>query len=375
MTSPPPRRSSRETASPFLQGLVPYSPGKPIEEVERELGITGSIKLASNENPVGPSPKALEAIRAALPDLHRYPDGEGFYLKRALAEHLDVSSAHLILGNGSNEILELLARCFLSPGDEVVLADPAFVVYGMVAQLAGSRQVRVPLTDYTHALDAMAAAITSRTKIVFIGNPNNPTGTAVVPQALASFVASVPEGVIIVCDEAYVEYMPSEMVPDTLRWIREGRVLVTLRTFSKIYGLAGIRLGYGVGPPDLIELLNRARQPFNTNLLAQKAACAALTDTEHLTRSRRVNEEGKKYLTEQLSVLGFPFVPTVANFLLVETRGEGAALAQALLHRGVIVRPMGIYTLPWHIRVTIGTAEENRRFIAALSEVTATTAA
>ncbi len=372
MTVPQGHRSFRDIASPFLRGLVPYVPGKPIEEVERELGITDSVKIASNENPLGPSPKALQAIRAALPDLHRYPDGEGFYLKQALAEHLQVSSVHLILGNGSNEILELLARCFLSPADEVVLAEPAFVVYGMVTQLMGSRKIAVPLTDYTHDLPAMAAAITPRTKMVFIGNPNNPTGTAVSPKVLASFVASVPEGVIVVCDEAYVEYMPPEMVPDTVQWIREGCWVVTLRTFSKIYGLAGIRLGYGIGPSDLIELLNRARQPFNTNLLAQRAACAALTDTEHLDRSRAVNEEGKKYLTEQLRRLGLTGVPTVANFLLVETGGDGAALTQALLRRGVIVRPMGIYHLPRHIRVTIGTPEENRRFIAALSEVMAT---
>jgi histidinol-phosphate aminotransferase len=360
-------RSLEELASPFLKGLIPYLPGKPVEEVERELGIKGAVKLASNENPLGPSPLAVRALREALQDGHRYPDGGGFYLKRALADRLAVTPDHLILGNGCNEILDLMARCFLMPGDEVVIADPAFVIYGMLAQLQGCEKVLVPLKSWTHDLEAMAKAVTSRTKMVFVGNPNNPTGTAVAPAEIDAFMRAVPGEVLVVIDEAYIEYVPEEMRPDSLEWVRQGRWVIVLRTFSKIYGLAGLRIGYGIGPPSMVELLNRARAPFNTNALAQRAALAALDDRQHIASSRKINELGKTYLTAELDRLGLQVPPSAANFLLVDLKRNGAAVADALLRRGIIVRPLGGRYLSSHIRVTIGTPPENERFVEALT--------
>jgi len=362
-------RSLEELASPFLKGLVPYSPGKPIEEVEREIGIKGAIKLASNENPVGPSPLALRALRDAVPESHRYPDGGGYYLKRGLAARLELTPEHLILGNGCNEILDLVARCFLLPGDEVVIADPAFVIYGMLAQLQGCNRVLVPLREWTHDLEAMAKAVTRKTKMVFVGNPNNPTGTVVQPPEFEAFMRAVPEELIVVLDEAYIEYVPPELVPDSVGHVRRGRWVIVLRTFSKIYGLAGLRIGYGIATPSMIELLDRARAPFNTNAPAQRAALAALDDEEHVANSRRVNQHGMAYLSTELGQLGLSWSPSVANFLLVDLKRDGPAAARALLHEGVIVRPMGGPKLATHVRVTIGTSHENERFIAALRRV------
>lgn len=362
-------KSLEERASPFLKGLIPYSPGKPVEEVERELGIKGAIKLASNENPLGPSPLALRALKEALPECHRYPDGGGYYLKRGLARHLDMSPDHLILGNGCNEVLELMARCFLMAGDEVVIADPAFVIYGMLAHLQGCNKVLVPLKDWTHDLEAMAKAVTPKTKMVFVGNPNNPTGTAVRPAALEAFMKAIPEDVIAIVDEAYIEYAPPELAPDSLSHVRQGRWVVILRTFSKIYGLAGLRIGYGIAPPPMVELLDRARAPFNVNALAQRAALAALDDQHHIASSRKVNELGKAYLSSELARLGLQSPPSAANFLLVDLKRDGRAVAEALLRLGVIVRPLGGPCLQTHIRVSIGTPPENERFIEALGRV------
>src|SRR5574337_131083 len=359
----------KDLASPYLQGLTPYVPGKPIGEVERELGIARAIKLASNENPLGPSPLALRALRDRLSESHRYPDGGGYYLKQALAKRLELTPDHLVLGNGCNELLELVARCFLLPGDEVVIADPAFVIYGMLAHLQGCATVRVPLMAWTHDLEAMAKAVTVRTKIVFIGNPNNPTGTAVRPAELTAFIHALPEDVIVVIDEAYIEYVPAEMDPDSLRFVREGRPVIVLRTFSKIYGLAGLRGGYGMALPPIVELLDRIRAPFNVNALAQCAALAALDDDTHLADSRSINELGRTYLVEQLHGLGLDGPPSVANFLLVDLKQDGRAVADALLRMGVIVRPMGGAALKTHIRVTIGTPRENEQFIKALTTV------
>ncbi len=359
-------KSLQELASPFLKGLIPYSPGKPVEEVERELGIKGAIKLASNENPLGPSPRALRALREALPESHRYPDGGGYYLKQGLAARLGVTPEHLILGNGCNEILELMARCFLLPGDEAVIADPAFVIYGTLAQLQGCEKLLVPLKAWTHDLEAMARAVTEKTKMVFIGNPNNPTGTVTSPAEIEAFMRAIPGDVIVVIDEAYVEYVPPELAPDSLRHVREGRWVIVLRTFSKIYGLAGLRIGYGIAPPSMVELLDRARAPFNVNALAQRAALAAIDDEDHVANSRRVNEQGKAYLSAELGRLGLLSPPSAANFLLVDVERDGGAVAQALLQEGVIVRPMGGPSLPTHIRVSIGTPPENERFIQAL---------
>ena len=360
-------RSVEDLASPYLRGLIPYSPGKPIEEVERELGISDSVKLASNENPLGPSPKALVAIREALPGIHRYPDGSGYRLSRALATHWGVSPDQVILGNGSNELLELAGRGFLAPGDEAVYAEQAFVVYDMVAQVTGAAKVTVPLKDFTHDLDALGRAISPRTKMVFVANPNNPTGTAVRPRALLAFLEAVPPEVVVVLDEAYYEYLPREVQPDALTFVRKGRLVLVLRTFSKIYGLAGLRIGYGIGPAPLIALLNRVREPFNTNALAQVAATAALADHEHVARTRRLTEEGRAFLADQFRALGLGVVPSVANFLLVDVGRPGPVVTSALLRRGVIVRPMAGYGFPTHLRITVGTAAENARCVAALA--------
>lgn len=362
-------RSLEDLASPHLRGLIPYSPGKPIDEVERELGIAESVKLASNENPLGPAPLALAALRDALPGIHRYPDGSGHHLRHALARHWGVSPDQVILGNGSNELLELAGRCFLMPGDEAVYAEQAFIVYEMVAQLTGATKVAVPLRNFAHDLDAMRAAVSPRTKLVFLGNPNNPTGTAVPARALEEFLAWVPPEVLVVLDEAYYEFLPPDLTADALRFVRGGRLILVLRTFSKIYGLAGLRIGYGIGPGALITLLNRLREPFNTNSLAQVAATAALRDEQHVAHTRAITETGRKVLTEQCRAMGLPVVPSVANFLLVDVGRPGPATADALLRRGVIVRSMAGYGFPTHLRISIGTAPENERCIAELKTV------
>jgi histidinol-phosphate aminotransferase len=356
-------------ASPALRGLIPYSPGKPIEEVERELGIRDSVKVASNENPLGPSPLAVAALREAVAGVHRYPDGAGHRLRHALAAHWGVAPDAVVLGNGSNELLELVGRIFLMPGDEAVYAAQSFVVYDMVAQMTGATKVIVPLKHLAHDLEAMRQAVTPRTKIVFLGNPNNPTGTAVPPAALEAFLDGLPADVVAVVDEAYYEYLPPGLRPDALRFVRAGRRVLVLRTFSKVYGLAGLRIGYGVGPADLVGLLNRLRAPFNTSSLAQAAATAALQDSPHVAKTQALTEAGRQYLTEQCEGLGLAVVPSVANFLLVDVGRPGPAAADALLRQGVIVRPMAGYGFPTHLRISVGTAQENERCIAALRAV------
>jgi histidinol-phosphate aminotransferase len=362
-------RRLEDLASPYLSGLIPYSPGKPIEEVEREFGISTSVKLASNENPLGPSPKALQAIGGALPGLHRYPDGGGYALRHALARHWKVPADWLVLGNGSNELLELVGRSFLMPGDEVLYAKQAFVVYDMVAQVTGATKVAVPLKGFAHDLPAMRAAITPKTKLIFLANPNNPTGTCVDPRALEAFLAAVPPDVVVVLDEAYYEYVPPECRPDALQFVRGGRWLLVLRTFSKIYGLAGLRLGYGIGPAPLVGLLNKVREPFNTNSLAQVAAAAALDDTEHVAASLAANDAGRAFLVDRFGRMGLSVIPSVANFVLVDVGRPGAQVTEALLRRGVIVRPVVGYGFPTHLRITVGTAQENETCVAALKAV------
>jgi histidinol-phosphate aminotransferase len=364
-------RSLSAMASPHLASLLPYSPGKPIEEVEREFGVAGAAKLASNENPFGPSPLAVKAIREAAAGVHRYPDGAGTVLRARLAEHLGVEAAQIALGNGSNELLDLVARIFLEPGDEAVMACPAFIVYRMACQALGASAVEVSCRDFVHDLEKMGAAVTSRTKLVFVGNPNNPTGTALSPAALEAFVRRLPPEPLLVLDEAYWEFLPDPERPRSLDWVREGRRCFVLRTFSKVYGLAGLRIGYGVGPPELIGLLDRLRAPFNVNALAQVAAVAALEDGGHLTRTVAGTAAGRAALVAGLTALGFPPVPSVTNFLLVDVRRDGAAVTEALLRRGVIVRPMGGYGLPSHLRITVGTPEENARALEALRVVLA----
>lgn len=355
-------------APEWIRTLAPYPPGKPIEELEREYGIRDSIKLASNENPLGPSPKALEAISRALPDLHRYPDGSGYYLKRALARKLGVSPEAIVLGNGSNEIIELVVRTFLRPGEEAVMADQAFIIYRLVVQAQGGRNRIVPLRRYTHDLEAIFDAIGPQTRLVFLANPNNPTGTIFRRREWEDFIAHVPAHVIVVMDEAYYEFVEDPDYPDSLTSHRPGRPLVTLRTFSKIYGLAGLRIGYGIAPPELVDLIDRVRAPFNVSSLAQVAALAALEDDEHVERTRQCNREGMAYLRAEFERLGLDFVPSSANFLLVRV-GNGARVYEAMLREGVIVRPMGVYGFPEHVRISIGTPQENERCVAALERV------
>jgi histidinol-phosphate aminotransferase len=362
-------RRLEDLASPFLGGLIPYAPGKPIEEVEREFGIRNSVKVASNENPLGPSPLAVAALREALTGVHRYPDGGGHALRHALGKHWGVSPEMVVLGNGSNELLELVGRCFLVPGDEAVYAAQSFVVYDMVAQMTGAAKVVIPLRDLTPDLEAMRRAVTSRSKVVFLANPNNPTGTAVPPGAVEAFLEGLPADLVAVLDEAYYEYLAPDRRPDALRLVRGGRRILVLRTFSKIYGLAGLRIGYGIGPADLVALLNRLRAPFNTSSLAQAAATAALQDDTHVASTRAVTEAGRKYLTAQCRALGCGVVPSEANFLLVDVGRPGAAVTEALLRQGVIVRPMGGYGFPNHLRISVGTGPENERCIAALRSV------
>jgi len=363
-------RDATALLPPWIRELAPYPPGKPIEELEREYGITGSIKLASNENPLGASPKAVEAVRAALETIHRYPDGGAFHLTRRLAEKLGMRPEEFVVGNGSNEIIELIIRAFVRPGDEVVVADQAFVIYRMVVQAAAGTPRVVPLRNFTHDLQAMAAAITPRTRAVFLANPNNPTGTIYRKPEWEAFLEAVPAGVLVVADDAYAEFVDDAAYPDSLAYHGKDRLLVTLRTLSKIYGLAGLRVGYGVARPDIIDALQRIRQPFNVNALAQAAAAAALGDAAHVERTRAVNRAGMAFLQDGCRRMGLEFVPSWANFLLIDV-GDGAAVYEALLRLGVIVRPMGFYRFPRHIRVTVGTPEECRRFVVALERVLA----
>ena len=351
-----------------ISSLVPYPPGKPIEELERELGIKGSIKLASNENPLGPSKKAVEAVSKALGGLHRYPDGSCYYLKEKLSAILGATHEMITFGNGSNEIIELLIRAYLKPGDEAIMGDPSFAVYPIAVKAVGGISRLVPLKNMTHDLKAMASSISRNTRPVFIANPNNPTGTMVTGAEFSDFMEKVPENVIVCVDEAYYEFVRSKDFPDTLSYIKEGRPVVMLRTFSKIYGLAGLRIGYGVAHPELMDYMNRVRQPFNVNSLAQAAAIAALDDVEHLERTRQNNAVGLAYLFGELSKLGFECVDTEANFFLVRV-GDGKGVYDALLRKGVIVRPMASYNMPEYIRVTVGLPEENKRFLEAFMEV------
>ncbi len=350
----------------YVASISPYVPGKPVEELERELGIVDSVKLASNENPHGPSPKALRALSGnALDTLNRYPDGGSYYLRQALAKKLDVSGDALIFGNGSNEILDIAAKTFMEPGDDAVMAWPSFIVYPMAVHAVGCNAIKVPLTeDFRHDLGAMADAITERTRMVFIANPNNPTGSINTKDEFDSFMEQVPGDIIVVVDEAYFEYSTDEDYADSMGHLRDGRNLIILRTFSKAYGLAGLRIGFCITRPDIAGELNKIREPFNTSSLAQAAALAALDDDEHITRSVQENIKGKEYLYAELERLGVKFVPTHANFIFMMPGVDAGALNEALLKRGVIIRPMGKKA----VRVTIGTEKENKAFIKALSE-------
>lgn len=356
--------------NPALGNLPVYQPGRPIEEVAREVGLPAAeiIKLASNENPFGPSPLALAAMEAALKQTNLYPDGNAFYLKRKLAEKLFVEPANLILGNGSNEIIEFVAHALLDADSEVVVSQYCFAVYPIVTHLFGAKLVSVPAKRYGHDLRAMARAITPRTKIVFVANPNNPTGTQAAREEVVELINSTPAQTLLVMDEAYIEFLNDGL--DLLPLVRRGDFpnLLLMRTFSKIYGLAGLRIGYGIGHPELVAALEKVRQPFNINAVAQAGALAALGDGEHIMRTRMNNEEGLRFYENAFKQLQLEFVPSVANFILVKV-GDGVRVFSELQKRGVIVRPMALYQLPEWIRISIGTPEENARCMAALREV------
>ncbi|HCA23002.1 MAG TPA: histidinol-phosphate transaminase [Pseudomonas sp.] len=358
-------------ARPGVQKLSPYVPGKPVEELAREFGLRPQdiVKLASNENPLGPSPAVREAIAGAFAELTRYPDGNGFALKQALAAKLGVDTACITLGNGSNDILELVTRAFVGPEHEVVFSDHAFAVYPIVTQAVGAKAVSVPAKDWGHDLDAMAAAITPATRIVFIANPNNPTGTWIERAALEAFLDRVPENVIVVLDEAYTEYVETDDVPNGVDYLPRYPNLLVSRTFSKAYGLAALRVGYGLSSPVIADALNRVRQPFNVNSLALAAALAALQDEAYLIESRRINRQGMQQLEDGCAALGLSWIPSRGNFLAIDLGREAAPVFQALLREGVIVRPVANYGMPNHLRVTIGLPEENQRFLDALKQV------
>jgi histidinol-phosphate aminotransferase len=351
-----------ELVNPTVLSQPTYEPGKPIEDVARELGLDPAtiIKLASNENPLGPSPRARDAARRALDDAALYPDGGCVALRSLLAQRHGLAPEQFVVGNGSNEILELLGHVFLSPCDESVMGAPAFIVYKLVTLLFGARPVEVPLVAHRHDLDAMAAAITPRTKLVFLASPNNPTGTTNTAEDILAFARALPEHVVFVLDEAYAEYVDNP--PDLRPLIAEGRKVICLRTFSKIFGLASLRVGYGYGSAELISLLQRVRQPFNVNAIAQAAARAALDDGDWMEQCRSQNRAGLAQLAAGFSELGREFVPSEGNFMLVHV-GDGAAVFSALQRRGVIVRPVAPYGMPAWVRVTVGTAEQNERFL------------
>jgi histidinol-phosphate aminotransferase len=353
-------------ANEHILGIAPYEPGKPIEELERELGIHDAIKLASNENPLAPSDRVREAIARALTGLNRYPDGSGFYLRQAIAKKHGVSQDQVVLGNGSNELIELLVRTFLRPGDEAVVPHPSFVVYPMIVQAAGGIRVMVMLKEYRLDLEAMARAITPLTKLVFIANPNNPTATIVTADEVEAFMGRVPERTIVVFDEAYIEFALGPDFPDALNYVKQGRRVVVLRTFSKAASLAGLRVGYGVADADAISLMNRIRQPFNTNALSQVAALAALDDEAHVLECVRMIEAGRHFLYDEFKTLGIKYVPSRANFILVDVGRSAAEIYQKLLHQGVIVRPMTPFGMETALRITVGTPEENRKLVKAL---------
>jgi len=356
---------------PWSSRIRPYAPGKPIDEVERELGRP-AIKLASNENPLGPSPKALEAIRRFLDRVHLYPDGNGYYLRRKLAEMHALEMNQIILGAGSTDLIELVGKTFLTAGDEAITSESAFYIYRLAIEEMGARLVMTPMRNATFDLPAIAHAVTSRTKVIYLGNPNNPTGTMFTAQELDRFLDAVPPRVLIVLDEAYHEYVQRPDYSRSLGYVREGRSILVLRTFSKVHGLAGLRLGYGMGHPELIEALNRVRSPFNANSVAQAAGLAALDDHGHVARSVENNVREMKFLTEELTLMGARYTPSVANFLLIDTGRDCEEDFMRLLHDGVIVRPMKLYAFPTSLRVTVGTHEENERFLEALRRVMAT---
>jgi histidinol-phosphate aminotransferase len=366
-----------ELAPPYIRAIAPYQPGKPISELERELGVTGIVKLASNENPLGASPKAVAAARAALDEIGLYPDGNGFALKDALVQRYGVTHDQIVLGNGSNDLLELAARAFLTVGDKVVYADHAFAVYALATQAVGATGISVAARNFGHDLDAMrAAAVAQHAKIIFIANPNNPTGTFLPGDALHVFLRALPANILVVLDEAYNEYLPEECRYDSVAWLKQFPNLIISRTFSKAYGLASLRVGYALGNPQVIDMLNRVRQPFNVNSVAQAAAVAALQDADFVRQTFALNRRGMVQITEELGRLGLDYIPSFGNFVSFKiatpalSEVERAMVVyRRLLELGVIVRPIANYDMPGWLRVSIGLETENDKFLSALKQI------
>ncbi len=357
-----------DLAPGYVRAIAPYPPGKPISELAREMGLNPAdiVKLASNENPLGPSPLALEAIRACLPELARYPDGNGFALKAALCAEYGVKAEQIVLGNGSNDVLEFAARAFLKPGDSAVYSQHAFAVYPLVVQAVGARGIEVPAKDFGNDPQAMLEAIEDDTRLVFIANPNNPTGTLLQPAALLGLIEQVPHTVLVLLDEAYYEYLAPQVAPKSIDWLARFPNLLIARTFSKAYGLAGLRVGFGLAHPNVVDMLNRVRQPFNVSSVAQAAALAALGDRAHLQRSVELNARGMRQICEGLQRLGLSYIPSFGNFLSFRI-GGATAMYQRLLKRGIIVRPVANYGMPDYLRVSVGLEEENDKFLSALA--------
>jgi histidinol-phosphate aminotransferase len=355
-------------ANPQLRDLAVYEPGKPIEETASKLGVhpDSIIKLASNENPLGASPKAIDAMRAALENAPLYPDGGSFYLREALATRLGFAPENIILGNGSNEVIEFLGHAFLHRGDDVITSEYAFIAYKLIATLFGACTIEARSPDYQQDLEAMLDAMTSKTRVIFIANPNNPTGVLISQGKIDKFMSRLPENIIVVFDEAYFEFLDNP--PDTLQYVREDRNIVILRTFSKIHGLAGLRIGYGIARSGLIAVLDKTRQPFNVNSIAHAGALAALKDEAHQHETKRVVDQGRAYLQEQFAAMKLHFMPGAANFIMVNV-GDGAAVFEKLLARKIIVRPLKGYQLPEWVRISVGTMEQNKQCIAALKEI------
>ncbi len=357
-----------ELSPSYVRAIAPYQPGKPISELARELGLkeAGIVKLASNENPRGIGPRTRAAIEASIVDVARYPDGSGFELRQALSKRYGVDMASIVLGNGSNDVLELVALAFLGPGRAAVISQHAFAVYPLATQARGARQILVPARNYAHDLEAMAKAIDDETYVAWVANPNNPTGTLAGVEQLEAFLKRVPERVLVVLDEAYNEYLPSDLRADTVKWLKRHPNLVITRTFSKAYGLAGLRVGYALAHPGVADVMNRVRQPFNVNSIALAAAAAALNDMEFVARSFAENLQGLRQIEEGVRALGLDYIPSHGNFITVRV-GKAADIYKKLLRRSVIVRPVAGYGLPEHLRVTVGTPQENDKFLSALS--------
>jgi len=354
-----------------IKNITPYPPGKPLDELEREYGVTDSIKLASNENPLGPSPLAVQAMKTSLEGVHRYPDGSGYYLTRALADHLNVEADQLVLGNGSNEIIEFLVKAFIQNGDEVITSHPSFLMYQKFVQVRGGKNRVVPLRDMAHDLGAITELVSEKTRLIFIDNPNNPTGSLIEKQTLLSFLSTIPDYVIVVLDEAYIDFVDPELQTDTRSLIKgaDGCCgVVSLRTFSKAYGLAGVRVGFGIMDSAIATCLHKVRQPFNINQVALSGALAALGDTEFYRRTTSLTKEGKEYLTQEVETFGCKTYPSQTNFFLIDVRGDATVLYESMLRKGVIVRSMKAYGFKNFIRINVGTQSENDRFLAALKE-------